>query len=115
MNKLYLTASSTSSEHDYPLIKTKSPKVELSADLKHGNAYFYGEALNLTNKFETPFFLEGDMAQLTLPVQEQEIYLLLPSGMYRVKAESNDFHNAEFGGSYLITLMEEEHDSDNNY
>lgn len=73
-------------------------------ELKGRTAYIHGEAESISG-FDIPTFIDGNLGQLELPIEEQDILLLLPSGEYKCKAEYYD----EIGCSncYLITLATE--------
>ena len=73
-------------------------------DLKGKNAYIHGQAEEMAG-YDIPTFIDGNLAQLELPLDKQDILLLLPSGQYKCKAEYYD----EVGASncYLITLVTE--------
>jgi hypothetical protein len=72
--------------------------------LKCRSAYIHGEAEKKA-KFDIPVFLDGDMAQLGLPVEQQDIELLLPDGVYKCKSE---YYKRSYTEYYLITLFDEE-------
>lgn len=74
-------------------------------DLKATSAYIHGDAEELAG-FDAPTFIDGNLGQLDLPVEEQGIWMLLPSGQHRCKAELIE---VDFGGKfqrkqYHITL-----------
>ena len=63
-------------------------------------AYIHGDAESLAG-YDIPIFLDGDMGQLDLPVEEQEIEMLLPDGNHNCKAtKEQDMINK----AYYITL-----------
>lgn len=67
-------------------------------------AYIHDDAEELAG-FDIPIFLDGDYEQLDLPVEEQDILMMLPSGNYKCKAELSysSMHN-DINDKYLITL-----------
>ena len=73
--------------------------------IKARSVYIHGEAQSLAG-FDIPTFIDGNLSQLELPLEQQDILLLLPSGEYKCKSEYYD----EVGASncYLITLATEE-------
>lgn len=72
--------------------------------VKGSKAYIHGKAESIAG-FDLPIFIDGDLGQLDLPTEQQDILLLLPMGEYKCKAEYHD----EIGASncYLITLASE--------
>lgn len=93
------------SEEDHAPLSLPSDIGEIiQCKLKGRTAYIHGEAEDKAG-YDIPTFIDGDMAQLDLPVNEQDILLMLPSGEYPCKAEYND----SIGSSdcYLITLKSE--------
>jgi len=67
-------------------------------------AYIHGEAEEIAG-FDIPKFIDGNLGQLDLPIEDQDILMMLPSGEYKCKSEYID----EPGCSdcYLITLVTE--------
>jgi len=59
------------------LIKTK---------IKGRTAYIHAEAETLAG-YDIPKFIDGDLGQLDLPIEEQDILMILPSGEYPCVAE----------------------------
>ena len=60
----------------------KIPEGELKvirSEVKGEGAYIHGDAEGLAG-YDIPIFLDGDMAQLDLPVDEQDILMVLPDG-----------------------------------
>lgn len=76
----------------------------ITASLKGTCAYIHGEAEKIAG-FDIPVFLDGDMGQLELPVKEQNIIMLLPTGEYKCKSYYNDTVGAK--NCYLLTLFNE--------
>jgi len=71
---------------------------------KGDGAYIHGDAEELAN-FDIPYFLDGDLEQLDLPVDEQDILMILPSGEYQCKSElSYKSMISNKIDKYLITL-----------
>lgn len=92
-------------EEDHaPLALPKEIGELVKAELKGSKAYIHGEAEALAG-FDIPTFIDGDMAQLGLPIEEQDILMLLPDGEHKCKAEYCDEWGAR--NSYLITLATE--------
>jgi len=92
-------------EGDHEILTKPDEIGELVMDkIKGKSAYIHGEAENIAG-FDIPTFIDGNLGQLDLPIEQQDILLLLPSGEYKCKAEYYD----EIGASncYLITLITE--------
>jgi hypothetical protein len=68
-----------------------------------GKVYIDGEAQSIAG-FDIPYFIDGNLGQLELPIEQQDILLLLPCGEYKCKAEYNDSPFAS--DCYLITLKD---------
>lgn len=86
-------------------LRNPKDKGELITDIVqdiyiHG-AYIYGEAEKLAG-YDYIYFIDGNTAQLDLPIDKQNILMLLPSGEYECKAELCKKTN-----KYLITLKDE--------
>lgn len=64
-------------------------------------AYIHRHAEDIAG-YDIPYFLDGNLGQLDLPVTEQDILMVLPSGEYQCKSEYHMNHTA-----YLITLTNE--------
>jgi hypothetical protein len=67
--------------------------------LKGNSVYIHGGAETLAG-YDIPTFFDGNIGQLDLPIEEQDILMLLPSGEYKCKAELSKC-------CYLITLVTE--------
>ncbi len=92
-------------EEDHQPLVIPTEVGELIMDKTKGSgAYIHGEAERKAG-FDIPTFIDGNLAQLERPVEEQDILMLLPDGEYKCKAEYCD----QFGASncYLITLVTE--------
>lgn len=72
------------------------------SELIGNRAYIHGDAETLA-RYDIPIFIDGYMGQLDLPVDEQDILMLLPSGEYKCKAELQKENDK---GSYYITLKQ---------
>ena len=72
-------------------------------DIKARCAYIHGNAEAIAG-FDIPTFIDGNFGQLDLPIEEQDILLLLPSGEYKCKAEYID---DGIDKCYYITLFDE--------
>lgn len=95
----------SSASSDYKTLANPTDVGELIFDeLKGTNAYIHGEAQSIAG-FDIPVFIDGNLAQLELPTDQQDILMLLPDGEHKCKAEYYD----QIGASncYLITLVSE--------
>ena len=75
-------------------------------ELKHKQAesvYIHSEAEALAG-YDIPIFIDGDLNQMNLPVEEQDILLLLPDGEHKCKATIED---DLIRPAYYITLFDE--------
>lgn len=89
-------------------IEDHAPLVALVGELimdkvKGKTAYIHGEAENIAG-FDIPTFIDGNLAQLDLPIEKQDILLVLPNGEYKCKAE---YKTGTSLNCYLITLITE--------
>lgn len=91
-------------EDHQPLINPTEKGDFILDKIKGRNVYIHGEAEKLA-KFDIPVFIDGNLGQLALPIEEQDILLMLPCGNYKCKSEYNDSIGAS--NCYLITLVEE--------
>jgi len=73
------------------------------AEKKCNVAYIHGEAESLAG-YDIPIFIDGDLNQLNLPVEEQDILLLLPDGEHKCKST---IQKGGFRNHYFITLYED--------
>lgn len=91
-------------EDHAPLVTPKEIGELVKDKIKGRTAYIEGEAEELAG-YDIPTFIDGNLAQLDLPTEQQDILMLLPCGEYKCKAEYYD----EIGASncYLITLTTE--------
>ena len=90
-------------EEDHSPLSLPDDIGELIIDeLKGKNAYIHDDAEDLAG-YDIPVFIDGNLGQLGLPFDQQDILMLLPSGNYQCKAEYCD----RIGSSncYLITLV----------
>lgn len=86
-------------------LRNPKDKGELITDIIKGSgAYIHGEAERLA-KFDIVYFIDGNTAQLDLPIDKQNILMMLPSGEYECKAEL--YKEAQSKNKYLITLKDE--------
>jgi hypothetical protein len=87
-----------------PLIEPNKVGELIMDKIKGRKAYIHGEAEEIAG-YDIPKMIDGNLAQLELPIEKQDILMLLPSGEYKCKAEYYD----EIGASncYLITLVTE--------
>lgn len=70
-------------------------------EIKGKTAYIHGDAEELAG-FDIPVFFDGNLGQLELPKEEQDILMMLPSGEYACVAEYVD--EPLNSNCYLITL-----------
>lgn len=91
--------------HDTELLVSLDNIGTLSNYIAKGDgAYIHGDAENIAG-FDIPYFLDGDLEQLDLSVEEQDILMILPSGEYKCKAElSYKSLISNKIDKYLITL-----------
>jgi hypothetical protein len=88
-----------------PTLRTPKDKGELITDIIKGSgAYIHGEAEKLAG-FDIVSFIDGNTAQLDLPIDKQDILMMLPSGEYECKAEF--YKQPGSKNKYLITLKDE--------
>lgn len=83
-----------------PLVKPNKNECPIQDKVKGDGCYIHGDAEKLAG-FDIPYFIDGNFGQLDLPVEEQDILLLLPSGEYKCKAELVNELNRM---NYYITL-----------
>lgn len=76
-------------ERNDPLSIPQNLGVLIQSDTFYKKAYIDGCAENLAG-FDIPCFLDGDMGQLDLPLEEQDILMVIPSGEYKIRAFKND-------------------------
>jgi len=70
---------------------------------KGKGAYIHGDAEELA-EFDIPVFLDGDYEQLDLPIEEQDILMMLPSGNYQCTSDLSYKSMIIEDEYYLITL-----------
>ena len=70
---------------------------------KSNGVYIHGEAESLAG-YDIPIFLSGSMDMLNVPVEEQDIVMVLPNGEHKCKATINVGTISE---SYYLTLYNE--------
>ena len=111
MNQLRITTTEPTSmfglmfNKNETLIQPNNIGEVIQAETKGSNMYIHGEAERLAG-FDIPVIIDGHIGQLDLPINEQDILLILPEGEYKCKAEYYDGIGAS--DCYLITLFEEE-------
>lgn len=88
-------------EDHQPLVIPKDVGEFIQDKTKGKTAYIHGDAEALAG-FDIPTFIDGNLGQLDLPQNKQNILMLLPSGEYKCKAEFCTEAGAT--NSYLITL-----------
>ena len=72
-------------------------------DRKCSSVYIHGKAESLAG-YDIPIFIDGDMNNFNLPVDQQNILLILPSGEYKCKCTiEQDLIDKQ----YYITLFDE--------
>lgn len=89
-----------------PLVHPKDNKELVffkDTEQKCSSAYIHGEAEDLAG-YDIPIFLSGSMDMLNVPVEEQDIVMVLPDGEYKCKATINVGAISE---SYYLTLYNE--------
>jgi len=86
--------------HD-PLKIPNNIGILINDEIKGKTAYIHGNAETVAG-FDIPHFIDGNLSQLDLPIEKQDILMILPSGEYKCKAEYNDIILAQ--NCYLITL-----------
>lgn len=79
----------------HPLIIPPKDSHLRNGEIKGNNAYIVGEALALAG-FHLPCFFDGDITELDNP--DGKIFMVLPSGTYRVHAHLDAENN------YLLDL-----------
>ena len=70
---------------------------------KGKGAHIHGDAEELA-KFDIPVFLDGDYEQLDLPIEEQDILMMLPSGNYQCKSDLSYESTINKDKYYLLTI-----------
>lgn len=74
--------------------------------VKGRTAYIHAEAESLAG-FDIPKFIDGDMGQLDLPIDKQDILMVLPSGEYPCIATYLEPNKNKWDDNcYYITLKE---------
>jgi hypothetical protein len=79
-------------------------KTYLTSNVKCTKAYIHGEAEDIAG-FDCPDFIDGDMEQLELPIDKQDILMVLLNGDFKCKAEF--LHRPKSTSYYLLTLKDE--------
>lgn len=87
-------------------------KLMTSKTLKSDRVYIHGMAEEKAG-YDIPIFIDGNMAQLDLPVDEQNIIMMLPIRIYKCKAYLSEGFGV--GKKYLIVLKEEVPVNHKNY
>ena len=84
-----------------PLVYPEKIGEFIKDKIKGRSVYIHDDAEELAG-YDIPTFIDGNLGQLELPVEEQDILMVLPSGEYKCQSEYCD----EIGSSncYLITL-----------
>jgi hypothetical protein len=89
-------------EDHEPLVTPNDIGEFIMDDIKGTGAYIHGDAEELAG-YDIPTFIDGNLSQLDLPIDEQDILMLLPRGCeYKCKAELCTEIGAK--NKYLITL-----------
>ena len=99
------------------LKKMQSGEVIVPEDLKGQTAYLHDKLQDMAG-FDIPLFVDGNMGQLDLPVEEQDIVFLIPTeyvdkngvikhrvGKLKCKAELQEPKRID-RGAYYITLKD---------
>jgi hypothetical protein len=101
-NPMFMLGMFNDNEEDHKLLATPKDKgVLIISTLKGEGAYIHGDAEEIAG-YDIPSFIDGNLGQLDLPISEQDILMLLPSGEYKCKAELCQEIGAK--NRYLITL-----------
>lgn len=69
-----------------PLVTLSVRQEFIKGSVKGRCAYIHDEAETLAG-YDIPKFIDGDLGQLDLPIEEQDILMVLPSGEYPCVAE----------------------------
>ena len=93
-------AFDNSEENDMLVIPKEVGELVMDS-IKGQRAYIHGDAEDLAG-YDIPVLIDGNLGQLELPVDEQDILMLLPSGEYKCQAKYNDTPMSS--NCYLITL-----------
>lgn len=89
-------------EHN-PLAIPKSTGELIQDKVKGRCAYIHDTAEELAG-YDIPTFIDGNMGQLDLPIEDQDILMLLPSGEYKCKAIRTSDKATWDMNVYYITL-----------
>lgn len=89
-------------ESGKPLIVPEDLGEIVAGGVIGNRAYFHGELETLAG-FDLPIFLDGDIKQLDMPHDRQNILVLLPSGEYPCIATLDELE-IDAPGAYYITL-----------
>ena len=68
---------------------------------KSNSVYIHGEAEELAG-YDIPIFLSGSMDMLNIPVEEQDIIMVLPDSEHKCKCTIEE---TLYDNAYYITLM----------
>ena len=85
-----------------PLVVPESVEQIIQTDTKYKSAYIHGDAEELAG-YDIPIFLDGDLGQLDLPIEEQDILMLLIGEEYKCKCEVGK-DGLSGNAQYWITL-----------
>ncbi|MFM2393159.1 MAG: hypothetical protein RLZZ546_1141 [Bacteroidota bacterium] len=91
------------SKEDHKPLATPTDIGEIIEDKTKGTgAYIHGDAEELAG-FDIPSWIDGNLCQLDLPVEEQDIVMILPEGEFKCKAV---LQTDKFGdyNKYYLTL-----------
>ena len=108
MKKLKFTTSKPGffGSTEKPLVLPKEgeePEFFKDTKPKCNSIYIHGEAESLAG-YDVPIFLSGSMDMLNVPVEEQDIVMVLPNGEHKCKSTINVGPISE---SYYLTLYNE--------
>lgn len=87
-------------EDHKPLVTPKNLGELIEDKTKGTGAYIHDDAEGLAG-FDIPTFLDGNLGQLDLPVEQQDILMVLPSGEYKCKAVLNSDGDGDINKYYL--------------
>jgi hypothetical protein len=88
-------------EEHAPLVIPEHISDFITDKVKGKTAYIHDDAEALA-RFDIPVFIDGNLGQLELPKEEQDILMLLPSGEYPCVSEYVDKSGSS--NCYFITL-----------
>lgn len=105
MKQLRLTTSKPGffGSTNEPLVIPTNVSEIIHDEVEGDGAFLDGDAEELAG-YDIPIFIDGNLGQLDLPIEEQDILMLLPSGEYQCKAELSNKIGSN--NKYLIRLKD---------